>query len=278
MANISIYNCTFYNAGTYGITATGNEPFIYCYNTAICDSSVCFDATNPTIDGDYNASSDSTAPGSHSLHSINASNQFLDLTSGQFDCHLKETSDLVDAGTDLSWTGFDDDIDGDTRPSGSWDIGADEYVASEAVYSLVYNEFKHRNSVAEIDLDNDTIKARLLMTNTTCDTENDGISVLSDFSNIDACDATGYSDVTLTGVSVVKDDSSDRAILQSNAIVFDNLGGDASRDYQGILLYKYIGADNQNKPIAYIGFTESVPKTKTKITVNCSSDGWVYFD
>ena len=144
--------------------------------------------------------------------------------------------------------------------------------------SLVYNEFKYRNAIAEIDLDGDTIKARLLMTNTTCDTENDGIVTLSNFTTIDASDATGYADVTLSNKAVTKEDANDRAKFSSDNIVFTNLGGDATRDYKGVLLYKYLGSDSSNVPIAYIEFTNTVTKAATQITVNCPSDGWMYIN
>jgi hypothetical protein len=52
---------------------------------------------------------------------------FADVTAGNEDLHLVSGSALIDAGTDLSAT-FSGDIDGDTR-SGTWDIGADEFVA-----------------------------------------------------------------------------------------------------------------------------------------------------
>ena len=53
---------------------------------------------------------------------------FTNITGGSEDFHIGTSSTLKDAGTDLSGT-FTDDIDGDTR-SGTWDIGADEYVAA----------------------------------------------------------------------------------------------------------------------------------------------------
>ena len=48
------------------------------------------------------------------------------------DLHLSGAggNPALDSGLDLSGTsGFDTDIDGDTRPAGAWDRGADEYVA-----------------------------------------------------------------------------------------------------------------------------------------------------
>jgi len=53
---------------------------------------------------------------------------FTSVTGGSEDFHLVAGSALIDVGTDLSAT-FTDDIDGVTR-AGTWDIGADEYVAA----------------------------------------------------------------------------------------------------------------------------------------------------
>ena len=83
-----------------------------------------FDASS-----DYNASSTATAPGANSR--INQTFTFVDETGDDF--HLASgDAGAKDAGTDLSGDAnypFSDDIDGQTR-SGSWDIGADEYVAA----------------------------------------------------------------------------------------------------------------------------------------------------
>ena len=60
--------------------------------------------------------------------------------------HLDSTDNTwKDQGTDLSGEGFfTDDIDGDTR-SGSWDIGADEYVAAGGALSIPVAMRTYRN-------------------------------------------------------------------------------------------------------------------------------------
>jgi len=75
----------------------------------------------------YNLSEDGTASGTGSLTNKLASDQFVSVTSGSEDLHLKAGADAIDAGTSLAGS-FSDDIDSDSRPQGSgWDIGADEY-------------------------------------------------------------------------------------------------------------------------------------------------------
>ena len=75
----------------------------------------------------YNVSEDSTASGQGSLTLKAPVDQFVSITSGSEDLHLKSGAACINAGTDLSGT-FTDDIDGETRPTGAntWDVGADE--------------------------------------------------------------------------------------------------------------------------------------------------------
>ena len=77
-----------------------------------------------------NLSSDTTAPGTGSLTSKTAANQFVSTVAGSEDYHLKTGSDAEDAGANLGSTptGIDEDIDG-APVSGTWDMGADEFVA-----------------------------------------------------------------------------------------------------------------------------------------------------
>jgi len=66
--------------------------------------------------------------GNLSVQPANWSNVFVDYIN--FDFHLKSTdTELKDVGVNLSYA-FTKDIDGETR-TGTWDIGADEYVSEE---------------------------------------------------------------------------------------------------------------------------------------------------
>lgn len=124
-----------------------------------------------------------------------------------------------------------------------------------------------------IDLNSSDIRARLCMTNTTCDTEIDAINTLSNYTTIDPADATGYADVALTTETVTANDTNNRGDFDTASdIVFSGLGGDATRDYQGILLYKYVDGTNANDiPLAFIDFTADIPKTATSVTVPSST-------
>ena len=140
--------------------------------------------------------------------------------------------------------------------------------------SVVYNSFKQRVANGGIDLDTHDIRVRLIMTNTTCDTENDGISTLANFTTIDPADASGYADVQLASEIVNLDDANDRAEFDADNVTFSGLGGNATRDYQGVLVYRYVDGTNANDlPIAFVDFTADITKFATSVTVPWDAQG-----
>lgn len=144
--------------------------------------------------------------------------------------------------------------------------------------SVVYNEALRAIAAGEIDLNAADIRARLLMTDTTADTEKDGIVNIADLTTVDIADATGYADVDMDGLAVNKDDPNDRAEFDANDAVFSGLSGDATRDYQGVLLYVYVdGTDANDKVIAFIDFTSDIPKEATQVTVPWDTEGILQF-
>lgn len=125
-----------------------------------------------------------------------------------------------------------------------------------------------------LDLNTDDIRARLVMTNTTCDTEIDAINNLSNYTTIDPADATSYADVALGSEAVNTDDTNNRAEFDAADISFTGLGGNATRAYQGVLLYKYVDGTNANDiPVAYIDFTSTIPATATQVNVPWNAEG-----
>ena len=132
--DVNLYNCVIYGNWDYGtIRSGGAQTLKNCYAHTVSGISYNYNGTLTTC-----ASSDAT--GSVGLQNISASTSsgtyFTNLSAGTEDFHIQSSSVLIGAGTDLSAT-FTTDIDGQTRPTGAgtWDIGADEYVA-EANYSM----------------------------------------------------------------------------------------------------------------------------------------------
>lgn len=99
--------------------------------------------------------------------------------------------------------------------------------------SQVFNEGKE--NILQKDLLTITIKALLLMTNTTAGTQNDGISATTDFTTLDEHDGANYAQQTLTSKTITKDDTNDRAKFDAADLTFANLGAGA-RDVAGVLL------------------------------------------
>ena len=140
--------------------------------------------------------------------------------------------------------------------------------------SLVYNEAKGFFADGTVDWDTDDIRVALLMTDTTADTQNDDVHDLADFTTLDECDATGYARVALASEAVNIDDGNDRAELDATNASFTGLSGDATRDIQGALVFKYVdGTAANDLAIAFIDFTADIPKTATQIDVPWDAQG-----
>lgn len=144
--------------------------------------------------------------------------------------------------------------------------------------SFLYNAGTTAIADGTVDLLTDSIRARLVMTNTTCDTQNDGMVNLNDFTTPDYGDATGASNQVLGTKAVTKEDASDRAIFTSASVVFSGMSGDATRNYQGMILYEHVdGTDANDLVLAYIEFSAPVVKEATQVTVSCPAAGWLTF-
>lgn len=138
--------------------------------------------------------------------------------------------------------------------------------------SNVYNNFLKELLNAYLVSGAD-IRAALLMTNTTADTETDAIEAVDDITTLDECDATGYARVQLASEAANADDTNDRAEFDATDISFTGLGGDATRDYQGVLIYKHVNDDTDSVPIAFIDFSSDIPKSATQVNVPWNEDG-----
>jgi hypothetical protein len=139
--------------------------------------------------------------------------------------------------------------------------------------SIVLNEFKRASVAGEIDLNADDIRVRLVMSNTTCDTENDGVVTLANYTAIDPCDGANYVDKALAGEAVNKDDVNDRAEFDATDVTWTALGV-GTRTTVGVLVYKYVGGSNATDlGIAFIEFASPVTHDGTDFTIQWNAEG-----
>ena len=123
-----LYNCSVVlsdsDSSIVGIWGENSSTIIKnCVSTVpSSETAFYFDTFHPPIH-DYNASSDSTATGAHSITNINPTDEFIDTNPSTMDLHLKSTSQLIGIGVNLS-SEFTEDIDNETI-IGDWSIGAD---------------------------------------------------------------------------------------------------------------------------------------------------------
>lgn len=138
-----VHGNTVYNAANFGFkldVGSGQTAFVGNYKNNISMGSGVLDFVYPangTVNTDANLSSDASADdngdGTHQT-SKTTSNQFVSLTGGSEDLHLKSGSDAEGNGVDLGTSPalVNVDIDGFDRDSiaVTWDIGAHQFVTS----------------------------------------------------------------------------------------------------------------------------------------------------
>jgi len=153
----TLYNCTGYDYNTANNAggsfthqnANGQWKVVNCIGIASSSSTRGdFEAVYTLATGsDYNASSDTTAPGANSIHSITDSTEFKSVTGGSENFHLSAGSTLRGDGvgpssdSDVPTT----DVDGDTRSGTTCDIGFDEYVAVGGGLSIPIAMYHYRH-------------------------------------------------------------------------------------------------------------------------------------
>lgn len=138
--------------------------------------------------------------------------------------------------------------------------------------SVVYNIAKSGLMDGTIDLNSHDIEIALCMTNTTADTEVDA-DTISAITTLDECDATGYARQDLASETVTTDDTNDRAEFDAADSSFTGLGGDATRDIQGALIYKKVTNDTDSIPIVFVDFTSDISSAATQIDITWNSEG-----
>jgi len=123
----------------------------------------------------------------------------------------------------------------------------------------------------EIDLDADDIRVALLMTNTTGDTEKDS-DVITDIGTLDECDGANYVRKALAAEAVAADDANLRGEFDATDVVWTALGN-GTRQIQGALVFKFVSADADSIPIAWVEFAATVNPGGADFTVQWNAEG-----
>lgn len=133
--------------------------------------------------------------------------------------------------------------------------------------SVIPNVFKTELMKGNMDLDGGSFKADLVMSNTTCDTENDGIDTCSEYTTPDICDGANYVTKDLGTLAVTQVDASDLAKWTAANLTWTALGA-STRAIQGVLIYKYITNFNSSVPVAFIQFSSNKTADGSDFTVS----------
>lgn len=117
--------------------------------------------------------------------------------------------------------------------------------------SFVYTGAKEKFGRGEIAWHSSSIRAILVMTNTTADTDQDALA-LSGISTLDEYDGSGYARAVPATPAVNRDDPNNRAELDAADFTWTALGAGA-RQAQGMVVYKHVdGTAANDVPIAFI--------------------------
>jgi hypothetical protein len=143
--------------------------------------------------------------------------------------------------------------------------------------SFVYTPAKERLLAGDLDLNGHDIRALLVMTNTTADTDQDA-ATLSAIGTLDEYDGSGYSRATLASEAVVRDDPNNRAEFTSTSpISFGTTVAAGTRSAQGFVIYRHVdGTAGNDQPIAFIdsgGFPINGGGGPFEATMN--AEGWL---
>lgn len=118
-------------------------------------------------------------------------------------------------------------------------------------------------------------RARLLMTNTTADTENNKATV-SAYTTPDNFDGSGAANVALTSEAVNVDSVNNRIELDADDVAFGALGN-GTRQIQGVLIYFHVTNDTDSIPVFFIQFSSSINPGGATVTIVFNAEGIVQF-
>ncbi len=146
--------------------------------------------------------------------------------------------------------------------------------------NAIFNIFKKDVMDGTVDLDTNTLKALLVMTNTTADTEID-IDTVSALTTLDEMDGAGYTGghggadrLTLANVSVTVDDTDDEGVFDNTVDLTWTSISNGTRSVQGCLIIKEGAADDTTAiPIVYLDFAAPITPGGGNIVEQFAAEG-----
>lgn len=124
-----------------------------------------------------------------------------------------------------------------------------------------------QNGLASAD-----IRFALLMTNTTADTENDGIAFVDDLATLDESNGANYVRKAAASETFTKDDTNDRSELDVADVTWTALG-DGDRGLAGILYYAHVTNDSDSVPLWWEEFGSEQDPGGANFSMTINAEG-----
>jgi hypothetical protein len=136
--------------------------------------------------------------------------------------------------------------------------------------SFVYTPAKQKIAKGDADFDTLDVRAILVMTNTTADTDQDAASI-ADIGTLDEYDGSGYSRPDLGASTITQDDANNRSEIDYGDFTFGATVAAGTRQAAGMVIYVEVGTDAQDWPVAWVdtgGFPFAGNGGAINVTVN----------
>lgn len=116
---------------------------------------------------------------------------------------------------------------------------------------FIYTPAKQKLAKGTADFDILDVRAILVMTNTTADTDQDAATV-SAIGTLDEMDGAGYTEIDLANVTVVQDDPNNRSEISYDPGSFGAAVANGTRQVQAIVYYVFVDGNPANDwPVGY---------------------------
>lgn len=135
--------------------------------------------------------------------------------------------------------------------------------------NFVYTHAKHLIATGALNLDTADLRALLVMSNTTTDTEEDKTTI-SGFTTLDEYNGSAYARKTLGASTVTEDTGNNRSEVDVADFAWSALGA-GTRSAQAMVVFAFVTNDADSVPIAFIdtgGFPFAGNGGDVNVTVN----------